>query len=130
MIRLLIARHHHVALAIAIVALAIKMMVPIGYMPGTAANGIAITVCNGMSAETFGSSIQPGTHKQHDDSRGEHPPCPFASLGLLSTVAIDPPLLIAANRFVIRSGLWPSHSPDTAVPAFLRPPLRGPPPTT
>lgn len=116
-------------MSLAIAALALRLLVPVGYMPATGQQGAVITICTGMGTQSLGQPVPDDRHDRNEPGKGAGETCAFAGLGLLSTGAIDPPLLIAAMHFVTRSGLLPIYLPDGGLPAFLRPPLRGPPRT-
>ncbi len=126
-LRRLIARQYAVALLVAIAVLWVRLLVPTGYMPGIGTHGISITICTGMGPQTV--ALIPGndSHKPPDHGKADGQPCAFAGLGLLSTGAIDPPVLVAALRFIMRTGLVARKSEAAPQRLHLRPPLRGPP---
>lgn len=126
-------------------ALLMKLLVPAGFMPVVSGGGITIEICAGtVPART---SIEPGmaakmaaampgmTHHQdqsdHQDGsehQGREMPCAFAGLTAPALAATDLPLLAAAIAFVVATGYRTTVPSVVRAAAFLRPPLRGPPP--
>ena len=125
--RHLIRNHARLALLLAVIALAIKFVVPAGYMPSAQGHGFAVTICTGMGLKTVSLAGDNRAPTQHDSSDRDMQPCAFAGLGLLATGSIDPPSLVAALRHAALVALFflPLAFPQSR--AFLRPPLRGPP---
>jgi hypothetical protein len=77
--------------------------------------------------------VMPGMHantadhgKAKDHGKAEMP-CAFAGLSAAVLDPIDPIQLAALIAFVLAIGLTATVPPSPARPAFLRPPLRGPP---
>ncbi len=131
--RRLIAQRH-VAALICAAALLLKLLVPTGYMIGSDHGAVAITICTGMTPAT-GMADMPGMHgnaadhgRSKDHGKAEQP-CAFAGLSAAMTGAVDPIQLAELIAFVMAIGLVGVLLPTPAGPAFLRPPLRGPPAT-
>lgn len=101
-------------LAACLAALALRVMVPVGWMPAPAANGFALSLCSGTS--TPGDPMLP---------QGDSAPCDYA-------VAIGPELPSAALLLLLLApAMLPLPVPLPA-PAILRrhrprPPGQGPP---
>lgn len=67
------------AFAFVVLALAIRIAVPSGWMPSNE-RGFALTVCTGMDTQTVWMDSKGKLHKE-DPSKGksvEHSPCAFA----------------------------------------------------
>jgi len=122
---------HHRQLAGLLVALAIAMkaLVPAGYMVGTQARTITMELCADASGGHVTREVviargdAPGT-AEHGKADGV---CTFSALAMAALGGADAVLLAAALVFILLLGI-------AAVPVFarrntgqLRPPLRGPP---
>lgn len=130
-VRYLIAQRHLAALLCA-ATLLLKLLVPTGYMIDNDHGRIAITICSGTTARTMTTDM-PGMHgdmadhgKSKDHGKAEMP-CAFSGLSAATLGAIDPIQLTALIAFVLTLGLVATILPVLSRPAFLRPPLRGPP---
>lgn len=113
-------------------------------MVATTHGDLAIILCPGTvpAATTTG---MPGMHDHLADHGGggdhgggedhggapDHAkaqmPCVFAGLSAAALGAIDPILLAALIAFILAHGLIATIPPAPSSPAYLRPPLRGPP---
>lgn len=110
-------------------ALAMKVLVPAGYMPGQHSRVLTIEIC----ADTMGTKItrqivvaHEGKPGQAQAAKGEGA-CAFSSLAMASLSGADAALLALALAFIIALGFVPTPQPQPRRIAFLRPPLRGPP---
>lgn len=120
-----------------VATLLVKLLVPAGYMISGDHGRVAITLCpgnapqamTGMHDAAHDAGHANGHGKTKDHGKAEMP-CAFAGLTAAGTGAIDPIQLAALIAFIMiagASGL--SAPPARAGPAYLRPPLRGPPTT-
>ncbi len=129
-------RHRAMALAVIALALAMKALVPAGYMIGGDAKVLTIKVCDGYADSGTGHDIaivaKGGAHSDagHDDAGRalhDHQACPFSALTLAHIGGADPIQLALALAFIVLLGVI---APVRATPrpsARLRPPLRAPP---
>jgi hypothetical protein len=108
--------HRTLSAWLIVCALAMKILVPAGFMPVVSGGTVTIQICGGtMPAEipaTHMAKAMPGmTHHQNDktDHQGREMPCAFSGLSAPLLAAVDTLLLAVAIAFIIR------------------PPLRGPP---
>jgi hypothetical protein len=112
---------------LAVLALAIRILVPAGYMPADG-KGLQITLCTGDGMVAAWVDGQGNLHKgeKAPEGKGDHP-CAFAGVGALAEAgspadALEPPALISHAQ--------PAR-PDRAVPGrgLAAPPPRqtGPP---
>jgi hypothetical protein len=142
-VRLLIAQRHF-AVAICVVALMLKLIVPTGYMIDASRGQFAIIACPGTVSAPVAKD-NPGMHAampvhgmaaDHSapgghDAPGGHAkvelPCAFAGLSAAALGAVDPVLLAAFVAFLLLLGYQPRSFPPPVRRTFLRPPLRGPP---
>ena len=100
-------------------ALAMKLIVPAGFMPTISDGRFIVTVCTGTGPM---SMAMPGL----DHGKSEAP-CAFAGLAAPSLAAADAVLLAAAIVFVVALGVQPIGPRKTPDVPHLRPYLRGPP---
>ncbi|QCB44384.1 hypothetical protein E5673_11835 [Sphingomonas sp. PAMC26645] len=116
-------------------ALVMKILVPAGFMPVVSGGRVTIEICGGIApAQKVMAPMMampmPGMahHPGKSDHQEREMPCAFSGLTAPSLAAVDPVLLAIAIAFIV--GLV--FRVRTAVPitarAYLRPPLRGPPP--
>lgn len=126
----------HLAVLICVAALLLKLLVPTGYMIDSDHGRITITICSGTGPATMTMEM-PGMHgdtaghvadhgKSKDHGKAEMP-CAFSGLSAASLGAIDPIQLAALIAFVLTLGLIATILSAPSRPAYLRPPLRGPP---
>lgn len=117
------------ALAALIVACALmlKILVPSGFMIGTEHGVITIEICTGTGPMM--AMAMPGMdHKQdRQDHQGKEMPCAFSALSAASMAATDAILLAVAVIFIIATVFRVTIKSPARAPAYLRPPLRGPP---
>ena len=112
--------------------LLLKLLVPTGYMIDSDHGRFAITICSGVVPARMTTDM-PGMHgdmpdhgKSKDHGNAEMP-CAFAGLSAAVLSPVDPIQLVALIAFVLAIGLTETVPPVPSRPAFLRPPLRGPP---
>ncbi|KQM27365.1 MULTISPECIES: DUF2946 family protein [unclassified Sphingomonas] len=130
-IRHLLAQRH-LAVLICAATLLLKLLVPTGYMINNASGHFAITICSGTAPRAMTMEM-PGMHgdmpdhgKSKDHGKAEMP-CAFSGLSAAMLGAIDPVQLAALIVFILALGLIATIPPAPSRPAYLRPPLRGPP---
>ena len=132
MFRRLISRQPNLMLALVALTLAIRVLVPSGFMPTTGADGmVRISVCTGMGAETAWIDHDGKIHK--DAPTGSHhdlQPCGFGVLGhgldttpaigiALPVVAADILALAALQTISIGHGLAAPPPPSTGPPSLI-----------
>lgn len=127
--------HARMTLVLLALALALKALVPAGFM--LSVNGermVTVTICADASDAPRQMKI---AISDKDDAAGGHSnaakmdqPCAFSGLGHAALGGADPVLLAAALAFILVMGFaQPPALPLRSI-AFLRPPLRGPPSLT
>ncbi|GIX18537.1 DUF2946 family protein [Erythrobacter cryptus] len=132
-LRAFLCRHARTVLALLALVLAMKALLPAGTMLAPAGERLlTVTICADASGAprqiTIAVPVRKDTGaKEHGAAADKHQPCAFAALGKAALGGADPLLLAAALSFVLLLGLSPTRAPLRRVPAFLRPPLRGPP---
>ena len=126
--RHLLSRHRLLATLILVAALSMKIAIPSGFMLGSENGSITVEICSGYGPMKM-TMVMPGVEHRQDkpDHQGKEMPCAFSGLVAPAMTAVDPILLAISIAFILAIGTAFEVSPVTRVPAFLRPPLRGPP---
>jgi hypothetical protein len=131
-LRALIQDHARLTLVLLALALAVKAVVPAGFMLSADEDRfLTVTICSDASGSPKQMQIAiPGkqdTDSDHPDTGAKATHCAFSGLGHSALGGADPLLLAAALAFILLIGLAPLPAlPARDIP-FLRPPLRGPP---
>ncbi len=131
-----------------VATLALKLLVPSGYMISGEGGRVAIILCSGVapplaapptmeSAMIVSTTMSMGDHVMADHVMPEHDPtashgkmempCAFSGLSAQALEGVDALLLVAAIAFVMAIGVRPVRRLVPARASHLRPPLRGPP---
>lgn len=130
--RAMIRDHVPLTLVLLALALAVKAVVPAGFMPSAGGDRfLTVTICSDASGTPKQMQIAiPG----NQDSTGDHSepgakatPCAFSGLGHSALGGADPLLLAGALAFILLIGLAPLPALPRRELPFLRPQLRGPP---
>ncbi|WP_445192480.1 hypothetical protein ACT009_00605 [Sphingomonas sp. Tas61C01] len=116
-------------------ALAVKMLVPTGYMPVTDVTGITLQLCPGTAemAQAPAAMAHHAMAAPAADHRGHMPaskaemPCAFAGLAAPVLAAVDAVLLAVAIAYVAAVAVRTDTRPAPPLLSRLRPPLRAPP---
>ncbi len=114
-------------------ALVMKVLVPAGFMPVVSAGRLTIEICAGtapapMTMATTMSMPGMAHHSGKSDHQEREMPCAFSGLTAPSLAAVDPVLLAIAIAFIVGLVRHVRTAVPIAAQAYLRPPLRGPPP--
>ncbi|MHA6723354.1 DUF2946 family protein [Sphingomonas sp. RS2018] len=129
--RLILTDGRLTALVLACV-LAMKLLVPGGWMVSNDHGRIVVTICSGSAPKTV---VMPMPGMAHHDTGGDHGksdakpdmPCAFAGLSAGMLGGVDPALLVLALAFAAILALLPVRPRVRRALLRLRPPLRGPP---
>lgn len=127
-IRTLIGTRPWVAALLIAAALAVRVLVPGGYMPVVDHGRILVKVCTGMPDGPGTMTLAvPGL--DHGPPAGDvaHGKCAYADLAQSVTGGVDPVLLAVMLAFAMSLALVRAVPVAPAAPGWLRPPLRGPP---
>jgi hypothetical protein len=134
LVRRLFLKNHWLTAWFVVIALAMKLLTPTGYMFVQEADGIAVILCPGTAPATDTPKMPAMAGMDHGGEHGsskEHGktemPCAFAGLSGLALGAVDAVLLAAALAFVAVLALRPARLRPLPRAPYLRPPLRGPP---
>ncbi|MGY2735982.1 hypothetical protein [Sphingomonas sp. UYP23] len=120
------------ALLFALVLFA-KIVIPTGFMPVAAGNGLVLELCSGMepmaSPMAMPGMVGPDRAAQHHDQKGGkgESSCSFAGLTAPHLAGADAALLAIAVLFVLALGRVALCRGVLLYRHALRPPLRGPP---
>lgn len=120
-LRRLLRRHPAAALALLLATLAIRLLVPAGYMPDIGAGRLTLTLCSGMGPMA-------GMARGHETGKpASDAPCGFGGLAIGGTgggvaTPASPPV-----TFALPSPPRIAAARAAAAPRRLRPPLRAPP---
>jgi hypothetical protein len=109
----------------ALLALCLRLMAPVGWMPVVSGNGVIFTLCSGSAEQPMvgGKQATPAS----PDTTVDTGSCTFAGMG--TPPLPDGPADVARVLFAIFIALGLAASPQLRITAiaWLRPPLRGPP---
>lgn len=125
--RVFLKEHRWLALWLIAAALAVKALVPAGYMLAeTAGKTLTMAICDGSGPATMTVDVpmDPG-HKAPDSGKQD---CAYSGLGHATLGGADPVLLLAALVFLLALGFAPAATPAPTRRAFALPPSQGPPP--
>ena len=129
--------HRQLATWVLVCALVMKILVPAGFMPVVSGGRVTIEICGGITpAQTVMAPMMamvmtmPGMahHSGKSDHQEREIPCAFSGLTAPSLAAVDPVLLAIAIAFIVGLVFGVRTAVPIAAQAYLRPPLRGPPP--
>ena len=132
LLRAFIRDHARLTLVLLGLALAVKALVPAGFMLSSGGERfLTVTICSDATGVPKQMQIaipdKPGANGDHAEAADKGQPCAFSGLGHVGLSAADPVLLAAAIAFILLVGLAPLPALPARATPFLRPPLRGPP---
>lgn len=131
--RTLLLNHRALALALAALALAMKALLPGGWMPQAGERVITVALCTDASGgEQFHRIALPPTpaHSGKQAGGGDHAKggaCAWSTLAMAALGGADAAVLALALAFILALGFTAAAQPARPRPAYLQPPLRGPP---
>ncbi len=122
-LRGILLRNRGLAMALVALALAMRALIPAGFMPGsTTTSSFTVLVCADATAIHAPVTITVAKQNAPEQAKAnEH--CAFAGLGMAALGGADPVLLATAIAFLIALGFGP-----VALPALRRAPRALPPP--
>lgn len=127
-LRRLLLNHRALSAWVIAFALLMKLLVPAGFMPVVAGGTISIEICSGTAPAKMMMAMPGMAH--HQDKSGHHGkemPCAFSGLTAPSLAAADPLLPTLAIAIIVATVFGVATPSVARAPAYLRPPLRGPP---
>lgn len=125
-LRRVILSHPRLAAALIALALAMKLVVPTGFMPVAGPGTMVVLVCTQMGPQRVTIEV-PGAPAQPDDTAKADQPCMFAGLGQALLPGADPVQIAAALAFILTLGFAAVVLPSLSRLRGAWPPLRGPP---
>jgi hypothetical protein len=128
-LRHLIERRSAIAAWLLLLALALRLVVPAGFMPAASAHGITLVACPewGM-APTMAAHHAAHQRTDHGEPhRHAEPPCAFAGLGLPTLAAGELPSLSPPTDAVALAATPLGRALRFAAAERLRPPAHAPP---
>ncbi len=133
--RALIRDHARLTLVLVALALAVKAVVPAGFMLSAGGDRfLTVTICSaGIDTPRQMQIAIPGKQGaggDHLDAAAKATHCAFSGLGHSASGGADPLLLAAALSFILLLGIAPPPALPRREISFLRPQLRGPPALT
>ena len=118
-------------MALVLATLALKALVPGGYMIAAHGQTLTVEICGSNSAGQLTAQVT--IPMKSDAAPGQSGPgktdgaCPYASLSFASLGGAEPLLLAAALAYIVALGFLPLPARIIRAAPRLRPPLRGPP---
>lgn len=128
-LRLFIARHARLAALLLALALAMRALVPAGYMIDSRTDFLTVTICSGVDQHStikIPFERKSGSGEHQGKAQGDSP-CVFSALGMAALGGADAPLLAIALAFVLALGFAPIRLPLLQRARHLLPPAHGPP---
>lgn len=131
-LRTLIRDHARLTLVLLALALAVKAVVPAGFMLSAGGDRfLTVTICSDASGSPKQMQIAlPGKQDSggdHSDAAANATHCAFSGLGHSALGGADPLLLAGSLAFILLIGIAPLPALPRRDLPFLRPQLRGPP---
>jgi hypothetical protein len=129
-LRQILMQRRQLALWLVALALAMKALVPGGFMVREQGTVLTIAICGDVAGAHLSRQIVVPQREAPQDLASQHAKgaaCPYSALDMSGTAATDPILLGLALAFILAIGLAPLVASEPSVHAHLRPPLRGPP---
>lgn len=128
-LRRLIHRNLFPAWCLLAAALAMKLLVPAGFMPMMDHGSVTVQICSGGQPVQLTMKVAPGTmhHGDHPAPAKTEMPCAFAGLAMPLLGGADPLLLAVLIAFVMALATRIAVLLPPRRAGYLRPPLRGPP---
>lgn len=130
LLRAFFLEHRRLAALLVAAALLLKVVVPTGFMIGAdASRTITVMICHDASGDGPAKQISVPLKKGEGEAPGKpgKGECPYAALSMASLSGADPVLLALALAFIVTLGFASVCFALPQRPAFILPPLRGPP---
>jgi hypothetical protein len=108
-------------------ALFMSIVMPAGFMPVASGGSVILEPCSGHGPETMAMPGMAHHPDRQDRSGKDRMPCGFSGNAAPSLTLADAILPLAATLFVAAPMFRTWIGAAIVRPAFLRPPLRGPP---
>jgi hypothetical protein len=128
-LRAILFSRRDLALAFLVFALAMKLIVPSGFMLSSGGKQLTVTLCSGVSGQSTTITIPTGPdhHGNGDEQNAQKDLCPYGALGHATLPGADPVLLAEAIAFILALVFAAIAPPALRRRPHVQPPLRGPP---
>jgi hypothetical protein len=129
-LRQFLLKRRRLALWLVAFALALKALVPAGYMVREQGTLLTIAICGDASGTHVTRQIvvpQRDTTAVDGAQHAKSTVCPYSVLDMAGGIGADSILLGLALVFILALGLAPHGAPEPLARPHVRPPLRGPP---
>jgi hypothetical protein len=130
-LRAFLRDHRQFVIVLTAMALAMKLLIPAGYMVGASAQVLTVRICTDASDAGYVkqitipvSSKTGGNSDEHGKSDGA---CPYSVMSMASLGGADATLLVLALAFILTRAFAPTYFSPLVRSRHDRPPLRGPP---
>jgi hypothetical protein len=126
-LRAFLRTNRRLAFGVVALALVIKALIPAGYMLGERAHVLTVAICGDASGQATSKQIAVPSEGKSGEHAKAQATCAWGLLAMAAVAAADVLLLALALAFILALGLGPRRAAARPQPAYLRPPLRGPP---
>ena len=128
-LRSLVCNHRLFAGWIVVAAMAMRILVPVGFMPTESGHAMTMELCPGYAAMAMATPA-PAHHTpdgRHGKDGKSEAPCAFSGLSAPAVRGADFPILLLALTFLMGLGVLSDAPVVVRSCVRLRPPPRGPP---
>jgi len=123
--------HRRLVAVLAAMVLAMKALVPVGYMISPSSRSLTVQICADASGGSYTRQLTIPLDRNGNENADQHGKtngvCPYSALSMTSLAGADAPLLILALAFILARAFAPARRPHFGQIRRDRPPLRGPP---
>jgi len=130
-LRTFLRANRRLAALLVVVALAMKALVPAGYMLAQQTTVFSVTICADAQGKRIAHEITVPNKAGHGDAAGDQGKgggtCSWSSLATGALGGTAPDLLAIALAFILTLGFITAAPPAVRSASRLRPPLRAPP---
>jgi hypothetical protein len=127
-IRAFFRLHRHLALGLVLLALAMKALTPVGFMPNASGKTLSVMICDGTGMVQDAKIAIPGDAQPgKTNSAKADGTCPYAGLSLATLGGTDALLSATPILFILALGFAPATIPPLRRRTHVQPPQCGPP---
>lgn len=128
-IRAFFRLHRHLALGLVLLALAMKALMPMGFMPVTSGKTLSVMICDGtgmMQDAKIAVSGEAPDGKAGGGAKADGT-CPYSGLSFAAFGGADALLAASLILFILALGFAPATIPPLRRRTHVQPPQCGPP---
>lgn len=127
-IRAFFHTRRRLALALVLLALAMKAVTPLGFMPAAPGKVLTVMICDGQGDMQAAKIAIPGEGKTDSSAAAKSDgACPYAGLSFAALGGTDALLAAALLLFILASAFAPARIPPLRRGRHVLPPPCGPP---